>query len=354
VDFLQHIDAGGGLLVEPSDLPPRVAFARTLLEMLRNTDKCVMGYTLGRGVASDSVELASILVGGEKELSKNQVIVGLINPKSPLEYDSKMIEGLIEYSKRSLPIIVASLVISGATGPVTLAGAIVQHNAEVLSGVVLSQSIQPGTPNIYGSASCIMDMRTGVPSIGSPEAAMFQAVVAQLARFYGLPSRGSSLASDSKSPDAQSSYEKALGAALGGLSHVNLNTWAGVLEYYVTMSPVQLVMDSEVWGAVSRIRRGVEFSPVSIAIDVIKEGASKGNFLGHKHTLENLQREQWFPSLSDRRSYSAWKSGGCLEAGRRATELAKKVIQEHRPAPLPADTEKELEIAVEKIEKSGV
>ena len=154
---------------------------------------------MGRDVACDSIQLASVIAGGEEELPKNRVIVGLINPKSPLEYDSKMIEGLIEYSKRSLPIIIASLVISGATGPVTLAGALIQHNAEVLSGLVLSQSVKLGTPNIYGSASCIMDMRTGNPSIGSPEAVMFQAAVAQLARFYGLPSRGSSLASDSKS-----------------------------------------------------------------------------------------------------------------------------------------------------------
>lgn len=354
VDFLPHIDAGGGLLVEPSDLTPRVAFARTLFEMLRNTEKCVMGYTLGRDVARDSIDLASILAGGEKELSRNCAIIGLINPKSPLEYDSKMIEGLIEYSMHSLPITIASLVMSGATGPVTLAGALVQHNAEVLSGVALSQAVQPGTPNIYGSASCILDMRTGIPSIGSPEAALFQAIVAQLARYYGLPSRGSSLASDSKSPDAQSSYEKAMGAVVGCLSGLNLNTWAGVLEYYMTISPIQLVIDSEVWGAVSRISRGVEFSSTSIAINVIKEGASKGDFLGHKHTLENLQREQWFPSLSDRRNYSNWKSGGGLEASRRAMDLAKKVLLEHKPSPLPADIEKELDIAVQKIEKRAV
>jgi len=154
---------------------------------------------------------------------------------------------LIEYSKRSLPIMIASMVMSGATGPVTLAGSLVQHNAEVLSGVVLSQAVQPGTPNIYSSASCILDMRTGVPSIGSPEAAMFQAAIAQLAQYYGLPTRGSSLASDSKSPDPQSSYEKAIGAVLGCLSGLNLNTWAGVLEYYMTISPIQLVIDSENW-----------------------------------------------------------------------------------------------------------
>ena len=352
VDFLPHIDAGGGLLVEPSDLAPRAAFARTLSEMLKNTGKCVMGYTLGRDVARDSIDLASIVAGGEKELSKNCVIIGLINPKSPLEYDSKMIEGLIEYSKRSLPIIIAPMVMSGATGPVTLAGALIQHNTEVLSGVVLSQAVQPGTPNIYGSASCIIDMRTGVPSIGSPEAIMFQPAVAQLARHYGLPSRGSSLASDSKLPDTQSGYEKAMGAVLGCLSGLNLNTWAGVLEYYMMISPVQLVIDSEVWGAVSRIERGVEFTPASIAIDVIKEGASKGNFLGHKHTLENLRREQWFPALSDRRSYSNWKSTGGQDASRRAMVLARKVLLEHKSSPLPADVEKELEIAIQKIEKS--
>jgi len=354
VDFLPYIDAGGGLLLQPSDLAPGAAFALTLFEMLRNTDKCVMGYTLGRDVAHDSIQLASILAGGEEQLSKNPLIMGLINPKSPLEYDSKMIEGLIEYSKRSLPVMIASLVMSGATGPVTLAGSLVQHNAEILSGVVLSQSVRPGTPNIYGSASCIMDMRTGIPSIGSPEAAMFQAGVAQLARYYGLPSRGSSLSSDSKLPDAQSGYEKAIGAVLGRLSGLNLNTWAGVIEYYMTISPVQLVVDSEVWGAVSRIERGIEFSLVSIAIEVIKEGASKGDFLGHKHTLENLQREQWFPSLSDRRNYSNWKGGGGLEASRRATDLARKVLLEYKPSPLPADVEKELDIAVQEIKKGAV
>jgi len=77
---------------------------------------------------------------------------------------------------------------AGSTAPVTLAGTLVIHNAEVLAGIVLGQLTNKGAPNLYGSSTTILDLRTAAVTVGCPELAMLGAGVAKLARYYNLPS----------------------------------------------------------------------------------------------------------------------------------------------------------------------
>ena len=336
-DGLPYVDAAGGLLIEPSDKAPSTVYRRVFLTMVQNTTKCLMGYTLGRDVALDSIKMASILAGGEEQLSKAPSILGLINNKSPLEYDRKMSEAVIEYSERRLPLVFTPGPIAGATSPVTLAATLVQQNAEALSGIVLSQLIRPGTPNVYGSASSIMDMRTGTLSVASPESILLTLAGTQMAKHYGLPSRASCTLSDAKVPDAQAGYEKAMASVLSSLVGLNMSTWVGLLESLLATSPAQMVIDNEIWGMIRRIHRRFDVTPDTLALSVIAEGSKGTGFLGHQHTLKFHGREQSFPTLSDRNTHGAWKAKGERSTMQRAAEEAEKIMKAHEPEPLDRD-----------------
>lgn len=343
VDALTCIDGGGGLLVEPSGIAPNTVLQRVYLTMIQNTTKCVMGYTLGTAVALDCIKMASIVAGGEEELTRSPLIAGLINNKSPFEYDQKMSEAMIEYSKCKLPLILTPAPMAGGTSPVTLAGTLVQQNAEALGGIILSQSVGPGTPNVYGSASSIMDMRTGALSFGSPETMLLSVAGTQLARRYGLPSRAICIVSDAKLPDAQAGYEKAMASMVSSLAGLNLSTWAGLLESGPTISPAQMVIDNEIWGMIHRFSHGIDVTFETLAVDVIAETVQQGSFLGHKHTLEFHNRERWFPVISDRNSHGSWNEKGKKSLMQRAAEEAKRIIATHQPQPLDREILSELE-----------
>jgi trimethylamine--corrinoid protein Co-methyltransferase len=226
----------------------------------------------------------------------------------------------------------------------------VQQNAEALSGIILSQIIGPGTPNIYGSASSIMDMRTGTLSVGSPESILLTLAGTQMAKYYGLPSRASCTLSDAKVPDAQAGYEKGMASVLSSLVGLNMSTWIGLLESLLATSPAQMVIDNEIWGIVRRIHRGIDVTPDTLAVSVIAEGTERTSFLGHQHTLEFHGREQWFPTLSDRSTYGAWKEKGERSTVQRAAEEAERIMKTHEPEPFDKDILSELERAAGRAE----
>ncbi|UCC89708.1 MAG: trimethylamine methyltransferase family protein, partial [Anaerolineales bacterium] len=59
---------------------------------------------------------------------------------------------------------------AGVTGPVTLAGSIVVGNAEILSGFVVNQLLEPGRPLIYNlGLAHIFDMKYATAVTGAPE-----------------------------------------------------------------------------------------------------------------------------------------------------------------------------------------
>ncbi|MBS7657766.1 MAG: trimethylamine methyltransferase family protein [Candidatus Bathyarchaeia archaeon] len=350
-DALEYIHAAGGMIVEPSDVRTEVSHVYVYLSMLKNTGKCILGHAYGIK-AQDCIEMARIVVGSYEELLKKPFIATIINSTSPLQYGAEMIEGLLSYVKYNQPVIITPLAQAGGTAPVTLAGLLAQQNAEFLAGFTLVQLIRPKNPVFYGSASTIMDMKTGIPSVGAPEAGLIGAVTAQLARFYQLPSRVSAGLTDSKIPDIQAGYEKALTCMLVSLAGANLVLHAaGSLEYYLTASPIQLIVDNEILGWISRILSGIEINEETLAFNVIKNAREIGHFLTQKHTLNYFKKEFWIPKITDRCSWSEWKNKGAKDLVNKAKEEAEKILIEHNPKPLDEDILKELNNFIKKIEK---
>ncbi len=311
-DALENVDmlAAG---VFPSDIPETVHHAHVYLTKLENTGKvCFYAYFARGGiVARDLIEMASIVAGSLDSLRKKPLIMGWENPISPLAHGRTQTEMVLEFARHGLPIHIGPAVQSGSTGPISLAGVLVQQNAEILSGVVIAQSVsEPGrnSPIVYGAVPALTDMRQGTTVYGSAESALMNVASYQLARYYGIPCRGNGGVTESKIPDMQAGYESAitlLMAALGGANLI-MNATGGSLEPGVgAMSFEKAVIDDEIAGMVARILRGIEVSDETLAVEIMDNVGPLGHYFTQEHTRMLFEREHRVPKISDRRVYQS-------------------------------------------------
>ncbi|MEM2298997.1 MAG: trimethylamine methyltransferase family protein [Thermofilaceae archaeon] len=319
------------LVVHPSDVPERAAHAYSLLAAFRNTVKTVDAYARSGREALDCIRMAAIVAGGLEELRRRPMLLFFYNPVSPLQHSRELLEGLEVFAEHGQPIIVAPECQAGATAPATLAGLLVQQNAEILSAITIAELVNPGTPVLYGTVSTIMDMRTGNIALGAVEAGLINAATAQLARFYGLPSRGTGGTTDSKLPDLQAGFEKAVTLVFAALSGINfVYDSAGSLDSTLAASLEQLVIDDELCGIAARAARGIEVNEETLALNVIEEVGPGGIFLSKLHTVRNVRREHYVPKLLSRVRWERWRKSKSLveEARLRAEELLKQHVVE--------------------------
>jgi trimethylamine--corrinoid protein Co-methyltransferase len=350
-DALENIHHAS-ITVIPQDIPEPVSHIYQIYAGFKNTVKTIDGYNYGYTIAMDTIKMASIVAGGEEELIKKPMLLGFHNPVSPLQHSRELVEGLMIYAKYKQPVIIAPEALAGATAPATLAGLLVQQNAEVLSGIVIAELTNPGAPVLYGTVSTIMDMKTGNIAYGAIEAALINIATAQLARFYNLPSRGTGGGTESKIPDIQAGIEKAITLIMAALAGINfIYVAAGALESTLTASYEQAVIDDELCGMVLRALRGIEVDDETLAIDVIKEVGPGGHFLAKKHTLKHLRREFYIPKILDRWRREIWEKKGSKDLRQIAREKAKEILIKHQPEPLEPEIEKELKTFIREVEK---
>jgi trimethylamine--corrinoid protein Co-methyltransferase len=342
-------DLLSGTVVEPTDVPAEIRHARMLYASVKYSDKCFMGSTMGARAARECLQMASILFGSRAELASHPVIFGIVGALTPLKYDARMLEALMEYAAAGQPQIIASLAIAGATGPVTMAGSLALQNAEVMAGIVLAQLVREGTPVIFGGVSSNAEMRNGTLSIGSPEMAINAAATAQMARYYGLPVRGGGAVCDAKSPGAQASYESMMNLLMARLSGINFVLHsAGILESFNCMSYEKFVIDDEMCGMVRRIQRGYEVNPDTLAFDVLKEVGPGGHFLDKDHTFDHFRTEFYQPRLSNRDDFVSWQTSGSPQNQVTANKKYKEILETYEAPELPSDVSKDLRKFIEK------
>jgi trimethylamine--corrinoid protein Co-methyltransferase len=317
----------------------------------KNTSKCILGETYGKKIAHDSIRIAAALAGGEEELKKKPTIAGYIDPICPLVFDKGMTEALIEYASYGQVIFMTVMALAGATGPATLAGLLVQQNAEVLSGLLIAHLVNPHAPVIYGNVSCPMDMRTGDSSTGSPEVGLLGAGFVQLAKYYGMPcSVGAQC--NARVPDAQASYEKMTSLMMGVMAGADLvDLFAGTIESFRTASYEQLVIDNELAGMALRCAEGIEVNAETMARDVIDRVGPGGNFLADKHTSKWFRKEHYQSTLGDRRTRAAWEKSGSKDIREQARDRAREILASHEPEPIDPTIWKEIELIIEEVEE---
>lgn len=328
VQSLPNQDMSGYLLVEPQDVPPDHAHLYMLEAAMLYGDKPFIGSAEHGTGAWDTMEMAKILFG---EPLSDYVTLGVISALSPLAYSPDMIDAIMVFAHHNQPMIFANLVMAGSTGPITLAGTIAQQNAELLGGITLAQRIQPGVPILYGTTSTSIDMRTGALSMGSPEFSQIATIHAQLARYYGFPSRGGGALTDASTVDAQAGYESLFGlltAANSGIDFV-LHA-AGIMSSYLAFSYEKLIMDDEFCGMVRQFCRGVEVNPETLAFHVIEDVGPGGHFLNQPQTLQRCRTEFWQPQLGDRSGLEAWWDGDQLDTAARAQKRWQDLLEAYQ------------------------
>jgi trimethylamine--corrinoid protein Co-methyltransferase len=305
---------------------------------LVHTTKHVMGGVHSIEGAQQVIDLASLVAGGLEALRERPLVSCITSwMVSPLHLDTNVTDILIEWCRHGLPLVLSSAPMAGSTAPVTLAGSLVQLNAEQLSGVVLCQLVRPGTPVLAGYIPGLADMRSGGYVAGAVEFGMMQAAAAQLAHFYGLPIYCSGGMSDSKLPDAQAGYEKMatlLLAAMGGCNYIHHAF--GMVTNMNAASLEQAVIDDEIVGMVMRALRGIESTDDSLALEAIGRVGPGGHYLTDPHTLRFMRSEFYHPTLGDRQNRAAWEATGSLDTRQRAVAQLETLLQTHEPPGLPA------------------
>ncbi|SPH21321.1 hypothetical protein ASD8599_02073 [Ascidiaceihabitans donghaensis] len=339
--WLHH---SGGTVCEPTDVPVNKRHLDMLLAHMTLSDKPFMGSVTEPSRAQDSVEMCEILFGKDF-VQENTVMTSLININSPMTFDDVMMGALEVYAKNNQACIISPFIVGGAMAPVSVAGTLTQVFAEVLAGIAYSQLIRPGAPVIMGAFVTSIDMNSGAPTFGTPEASHITYGAGQLARRLGLPFRSAGSFCGSKLPDAQAAYETANSLNMGLLSGVNFMLHScGWLEGGLVSSFEKFVMDADQLGTLHHLAAGVQIDENAQAMDAIREVGPGGHYLGCAHTQANFKSAFWKSDLLDYKPFETWEDEGARDTQALATLRVEKMLNDYQqpaidPATLEALTE---------------
>jgi trimethylamine--corrinoid protein Co-methyltransferase len=340
IDFLDEMSfvMNSGIA---SDVDPDISDIYHFEAMVTHTTKPIVFTAWNLENLETIIQMAEVVAGGAEKLKNSPFIALYTEPISPLLLGEESTQKLMFMAEKSLPVIFTPAVLTGGTGPVTIAGGLVQGNAEILAGYVLANLINEGSPFIYGGGVLPIDMSTSLMSYASPEFMLATSALTDMARYYRLPMFSFAGCSDSCTYDQQASLEGALWTLLSSLSGGNLVHDVGYINNGLTMSFEQLVASNEVIGLVRRITRGFEINDETLALDLIYEIGPGGEYLTSNHTLRNFRRN-WFPDLLSRITYERWENEGKNDLGQRAGDKARYILENHKPLPLDDSIRKKL------------
>ncbi|MBN2906467.1 MAG: trimethylamine methyltransferase family protein [Rhodobacteraceae bacterium] len=338
--YLHH---SGGTVCEPTDIPVNKRHLDMLLAHMTLSDKPFMGSVTEPSRARDSVEMCEILFG-KAFVAANTVMTSLININSPLTFDATMMGALEVYAAANQACIVSPFIVGGAMAPVSVAGTLTQVLAEVMAGVAYSQLIRPGAPVIFGTFVTSIDMNSGAPTFGTPEASQILYGAGQLARRMGLPFRSGGGLCGSKLPDAQAAYETAntLNAALLGGVNFMLHA-CGWLEGGLVASFEKFVMDADQLGALHKMAAGVALDHEAQALDALREVGPGGHFLGCAHTQAHFRDAFWRSDLLDYKPFETWDEEGARDTATLANARVRSLLGQYHPPEMDADLRAALE-----------
>jgi trimethylamine--corrinoid protein Co-methyltransferase len=326
--WLHH---SGGTVCEPTDIPVNKRHLDMLQAHMTLTDKPFMGSVTDPSRAVDSVEMCKLLFGSDF-VDQNTVMTSLININSPLTFDDVMMGALEVYAANNQAAIISPFIVGGAMAPVSVAGTLTQVLAEVLAGVAYSQLVRKGAPVIFGAFVTSIDMNSGAPTFGTPEASQITYGAGQLARRLGLPYRSAGSFCGSKLPDAQAAYETANSLNMGLLSGVNFMLHScGWLEGGLVSSYEKFVLDADQLGALHQLARGVSIDAEHQAMDAIREVGPGGHYLGCGHTQRNFKTSFWRSEVLDYKPFETWYEEGARDSATLASEKVRRKLDSYVP-----------------------
>jgi trimethylamine--corrinoid protein Co-methyltransferase len=343
IDFHMSLGLTSGVLPQTYDRPQ-------LLAMLKGTSKPLVITAVDREGLADQYQMACEVLGGPEEFAKIPLFVVYIEPSSPLVSSIEAVEKILYAAETGIPAIYTPCIMAGGTGPVTLAGTMVQALAEYLSGVVMAQLKRAGAGVIMGGVNSPMDMATSILSYGAPELALVSAAMTDVSKWLGVPMFSTAGCSDSKVLDQQAAIEATLSITIAALSGANLIHDVGYLESALLGSFDMLVMSDQVIGMAKRILSGVTVTPETLATDVIEQVGPGGHYLTQEHTRTHFRTEFWLPTLIDRQMRRTWEANGKKTMAERIRAKVIDILENHNPMPIAAEVETRLKALVTEAE----
>jgi trimethylamine--corrinoid protein Co-methyltransferase len=338
-----HIDFQSGSFVV-NDVPKPITSSYRFYLSLLYSPKPMFGGAFGTDDLKVITEMLAVMAAGEKVLEEKPIAVIATNPSSPLGLTHIVAENLVFCAEHKLPAMLIPIPLAGGSSPVTLTGTLVQHTAEVLGALVVSQIALPGAPVIFGGGPSIMDMQKGTACQSSTEAVIMGACIGQIAKRLQLPSATNTGRADSKRVDYQAGEESGIALTLMALAGLNMVRGAGTLEFANVVSKEKLLIDNEICGMARRLIRPSDITESALALDVIFERAtSSDGYLSAPHTFEMFRDEFFFPSaLIDRGSRREFEEQGSKDTYARAVAEVKRILDAYTPRQL--DKAKKLEL----------
>ena len=334
-DALPHVDFVMAY-AHPGGGDPHRALLESFRAMVTNTTKPLVVVAENAGDLTVMADIAEVLRGGAEELAAKPYFVLYGEPTSALRHPVEAVDKLILCADRGIPCVYSTSPLAGGTAPITVAGHVAQGAAESLLGLVIHQLRKPGAPFVFGIGPAVLDMGTMQSAYNAPEYLMGYVCAVELARWLDLPNWGYAGTTDAQTIDAQAGMEAGeltfLSLAIGS----NLNHDIGYLDYGMTGSLELIVIVDEFLALNRKLFAGVEVTPETLAVGVVRDVGPGGDFLAHRHTAKNVRKAQWRPTIINRQGHVRWAEEGGLDLSEKARLKALKLLEEHEPAPLQA------------------
>jgi trimethylamine--corrinoid protein Co-methyltransferase len=324
----------------PADVDSELTYDVQMALMLEHTTKPIVFVTDDRASCQRAIDMAAAVAGGYEALTEQQHILLYSEPSSPLQQSETAVDKLLLMAEYQLPVVHSPGPLMGGTAPITMASGLVMSLAEILSALVVHQLRQPGAPFVFGAGLHHMDMGAAQICYASPEFQLTKAAIAELGRWYGMPTWGYAGCSDAKVMDGQAALEAMLSVLMAKFSGGNLIHDVGYMESGLTTSYEMIVLTDELIAMTDHIMKGIEVSEDTLMLDELHEVGPGGHFLNTEQTLKRF-RDFWFPGLLDRQRRPQWLEAGATTLGQRLSARVKEIIQGHQPEPLdPAKKQK--------------
>lgn len=356
-DLIEHLQVSDALPgcefnhvnVFPSDVPIKTSDLYLWADALVYQTKPIMSENYNLKSVDALVAMGSLIRGSQKSLIEKPLICLDVCVVSPLTQDNRQVDLLMAGAQYGLPISIESGPIGGGNSPITLAAIVAQANAEILSGIVIAYAVKPGTPILYGSWGRHLDMRYAFLTMGGPEYALQKVCIAQMGRYYKIPSRGGGALTDSLISDTQTGYEKMITTLIPALGGVHYISGMGLNETENCQCLAQLIIDDEIVAIVKRIMQGVKVDAEQVAANLIISQGPGSSFLELEHTLKHC-KEHFNPEISSRKVYDVWSNEGAKSTKQRAVEKAKRILSQAPKQPIKSEIANKIYDIVKKVE----
>jgi len=334
--------------VTAGDVPQQIHTIHELWVSLQHQTKHIEGDSISAVDARKQIELASMIVGGEKELKKRPIFSVVSCPIAPLSFEKGSIEGQIEFAKAGIPISSLSMSLSGGSAPVTLAGTLVNANAENLASIVITQTGCAGAPHIYGSNSTPIDMNTGNIDYTAVEQPIISAGLGQMAHRYGIPCQISDWGVDAEELGVMKTFSELTSSTLTNFCGSDLAQGIGSWGHAKGAALEQVIIDAYAWENYRLLINKFTINRETAAVDVMKQVGHGGTYLTNPHTMKNFKKELHFRN----KKTVKWEATMSQKMVPEAREIAKKLLKEHVAKALDKDIVKKGDELLRGYEKS--